>query len=791
MTKFEIVPHPLRGTKDAASERIVLMAAEIRAAQGSSDERPIIEIVSTSTGEDRHGSTILEWDDATFMRTGHVLWQHDIVPALPYVGKKLAHTQVGNKSVSTIELLVSAWRHIEAAHGNLPRFLWEAFQVHGMGAISRAFIPREWKPRKATTIPTEFAENIEYTRVEQTEESFVNVPSNRDAFARAMDRARTAGRFNDQLARVLGFEVAPIIVTTAKEPAMPTRTAESFRSSLATVLKRCCGCEPYREPKPETITEEQKVAEIASMSALAASMLSLLDVALTGWRSTKENLMRGVYSGVAIDCMYRVEGLIWRARDWYGEDLALELPAYSDDDLTGIASAAAPEQVARTIRTARRAGLQKDQRVAVRAKIAELVRCCGCFPCEDETPVLPTDEVKRAEEIELLREVAEHSMTQVELGMRGWTTAETEPLLHFFNGMLVDGMYRFDRAVRHLAEWYGQEIEAVPDVEPAEVERAFAGHQHVRAGAVFSKKNLDKIDQIITIATELRAAANKPTPEDVPADEERAARETFERWCARMANEDAATFAARMARVAEALARMAGPFEFASTQVNLGGDVAEQVLALAATIPDEALAEKGRETQPHVTVKFGIDGLVKPEEVFEVIENSDSAKEMAMRGGVLTLGVTAIFEADEHDVVYVAVESEDLVLLNKIISERLAVTDTHPEYIPHVTLAYMKKGEGQKYAGAETLVGTSVTFDAIVFSDVDGNETEIPLAGEGAPAATEDRSTVRIRIKTGGPSREQGGASQKIRVLVPDTPRDRRGDDPSSGRSGYLRLLSD
>jgi 2'-5' RNA ligase len=788
ITPFEIAPYP-NAARAAAGERVVVLAAQIRAAENSTDDRPIIEIASTSEGEDRHGSRLFEWDTKTHMRTGHVLWQHDECAWLPPVAKKLSERKDGKVTISKHELLINLWRHIEQAHGNLPAFLWEAFRVHGMGAISRAFIPLEWKARKAETIPSELAENIDYLRVEQTEESYVNVPSNRDAFARAIERTRTAGRLTDQLARVLGYEITPIILST-KESEMPTRTVESFRSSLADVLKRCCGCEPYREPKPDALSDEQKAAEVARLTALAKAYLATMDLALEGWRTGRD---QGIYSNMVVEAMYRVEGLLWLAKEWYGVELALDVPVYEGDELQRVIASTASHIVieARASRHAK----PTEQRTAYREKATALLRCCGCdFGCE-EPPVLPSDDAARALEIATLREIAAESMTQVEIGMRGWTAVTTERLRGMCQWMLTDGMYRYDNAVRYLAEWYGEDLEAVPDVDMEDVGRALTGYQH-RAGAVFAKKNLDKIDQAIALLQDLRAAANKPTAEDVP-EEERAVREAFARICARLANEDDTAFAERMTRLAAEMQRIAGPFEFASTQVTLEGDVAEAVLALAATIPDEALGEKGRETSPHVTVKFGIDAATTPEALLEALTNSDSAREMMMRGGgELTLGATAIFESEEgshangDDVVYVAVDSPDLVLLNQIISEALTVTDTHPDYVPHITLAYVKKGEGQKYAGNETLAGTVVTFTSIVFSDADGNETEIPLAGESVPAETEERS-VKIRIKSGDPSREQDAASHKIRVLVPDTPRDRRGDDPSRGRSTYVRLLND
>lgn len=763
----QILPHPKRGTMEIGTERIMPVWCSFRAAEGATAEKPILTVVGTDGSEDRHGSVINPdgWEIDAYMRNPVVLWQHGENSDHPPVGKTLAMRKVGGAWESDIELFVNLWRHMQS---NIAAFLWEAYRDHAMGAISVSFIPKKWKDRKATDIPSFFSEDTEYEKQEMTEQSFVNVPSNRNGLAKAIERARSAGTFNDGLARMLGYAVSPIVVKPAKELLMPTRTVESLRASFADVLKRCCGCEPYREPKPE-ISEEQKSAEVVRLTSLVKTYLATMDLALEGWRANAAIATVNIYSNMVVDSMYRIEGLIYRAKDWYGADIAIDAPAYEPDEMQRVIASTAKNVVLETVRAARRSRLTPDARKAACERMAEILRCCGCYPYEEETPTLPTDDAKRAEEAMFLRECADAAMTQVELGMLIWTSAETAQLRSAGQDLVAGGMWRYDTAVRYLDTWYGEELEAVPDVDLEEVERALSSHEH-RAGAVFAKKNLEKIDQVIAIMGELRAAANKPTPEDVP-DEERK----------------------RMARAAQ-FTRTAGPFEFASTQVNIEGEVAEQVRALGAAIPDEVLADNGRETDVHVTIKYGIDPSVDIASMKDAIENSDSAKEMAQRGGgTMTLGATAIFEADEYDVVYVGVDSEDLVLLNKSISEAVPVTDTHPEYVPHITIAYVKKGEGQKYVGDETLKGTIVTFDAIQFSDTEGNLTEIPLAGESAiePAAERSTGPLTIRIKdTGGVTREPVSASQTIRVLAPDAARGRTAESPSDQRPLYVTLLS-
>jgi len=71
------------------------------------------------------------------------------------------------------------------------------------------------------------------------------------------------------------------------------------------------------------------------------------------------------------------------------------------------------------------------------------------------------------------------------------------------------------------------------------------------------------------------------------------------------------------------------------------------------------------------------------------------------------------------------VDSPDLRRLNKKIAAR-EHTDTHGTYEPHITLAYVKPGLGEKYAGKATaLTGQELTLNSIVFSGKDRKKTEI------------------------------------------------------------------
>lgn len=207
------------------------------------------------------------------------------------------------------------------------------------------------------------------------------------------------------------------------------------------------------------------------------------------------------------------------------------------------------------------------------------------------------------------------------------------------------------------------------------------------------------------------------------------------------------------------------PREFSSTQIELPPEHADAVRELAAKIPDADLAGDGREDRPHVTVKFGLH-TNDVEDVRRVLANE--------RPITVTLGKTSTFPpsagSDGAEVVKVDVHSPDLHRLNAKIAGALAHTDTHPDYKPHVTLAYVKAGLGQKYTGDTSLEGRRLTVHDVTFSGKDRSEISIPL-GSGA-ADTLDTGEVQPRLPGAATARQVGKADTTFKA-----PQQASGDD--------------
>jgi hypothetical protein len=167
-------------------------------------------------------------------------------------------------------------------------------------------------------------------------------------------------------------------------------------------------------------------------------------------------------------------------------------------------------------------------------------------------------------------------------------------------------------------------------------------------------------------------------------------------------------------------------YDYSSTQVNLPANVSQLFREFSGGIPDDDIYTDpnddsyGRESDPHVTVKYGLH-TADPEEVKELLKDELSFK--------VRLGKTDKFDSsDGYQVLIVTAEGDGLRALNKKISNGLEVTDTYPKYNPHATLCYMKPGKADQYVGRNDFDGTVVHVDEIVMSSKDGKTYTVPLS---------------------------------------------------------------
>ena len=168
-------------------------------------------------------------------------------------------------------------------------------------------------------------------------------------------------------------------------------------------------------------------------------------------------------------------------------------------------------------------------------------------------------------------------------------------------------------------------------------------------------------------------------------------------------------------------------YKYSSTQVDAPVEVAEKILAFSLAIPEEKIYRDpedpslGRELNSHVTIKYGLE-TTNAEDVEKLVKES-GIKEIS-----IVLKEISLFECDTpYDVLKIDVDSEELHELHRIFST-LPNSDTHTNYIPHLTIAYLQKGAGAKYVGGTDFSNISFKTDSFYFKGKDGSSKRIDLS---------------------------------------------------------------
>ncbi len=122
----------------------------------------------------------------------------------------------------------------------------------------------------------------------------------------------------------------------------------------------------------------------------------------------------------------------------------------------------------------------------------------------------------------------------------------------------------------------------------------------------------------------------------------------------------------------------------------VGGPLRDAVLAVGRSIPADHLADDGLEDDPHLTLRYGLHE-----------SDGDAVLDAVSKLGTLTVlpGELRCFEGPDHDVLYVSVVNASDPSRWYDALAGFPHTDTHSGYVPHVTVAYLKKGCGKEYVG--------------------------------------------------------------------------------------------
>lgn len=174
-------------------------------------------------------------------------------------------------------------------------------------------------------------------------------------------------------------------------------------------------------------------------------------------------------------------------------------------------------------------------------------------------------------------------------------------------------------------------------------------------------------------------------------------------------------------------------YDYQSTQLDIPPEIGNKIQEFGNSIPIDKLSIDpktgmgGVERDPHVTVLYGLDKKITPDQIQSIVAGQPPIP--------LTLGKVSIFSNDDMDVLKVDVSSPELNALNKKIESELgAPGNTFKEYKPHVTIAYLKKGEGKPYEGSPIFEGQQIQLNNLTFSGQNGEKVVIPLTGQQTPS---------------------------------------------------------
>lgn len=153
-------------------------------------------------------------------------------------------------------------------------------------------------------------------------------------------------------------------------------------------------------------------------------------------------------------------------------------------------------------------------------------------------------------------------------------------------------------------------------------------------------------------------------------------------------------------------------YDYATTDIAIPTDMATFLLEWnELNIPDDVLFKdddggKGREDEPHITVKYGLLTKTVPEELKAVVKSTAPFK--------IIFGKVSLFTTNpKFDVVKLDIESPELHTLNKRVSDAVPHEDTYPTYHPHATLAYVTKGSCDHMAGEDPFAAKGVAREFV------------------------------------------------------------------------------
>ena len=167
-------------------------------------------------------------------------------------------------------------------------------------------------------------------------------------------------------------------------------------------------------------------------------------------------------------------------------------------------------------------------------------------------------------------------------------------------------------------------------------------------------------------------------------------------------------------------------YNFSSVQVNLPHDLAQEIIRWGKEhIPDNELytddkpGHLGREDEIHLTVLYGLHAD-SPQQTKELVSKTKPFPVHLTKIGIFSTN-------PDFDVVKINIDGDELRDLNARLAKNCQHTNRHGSYQPHVTIAYVQKGDGWKHEGNSQFDGKSFMANELIFSSRSAGKSKIPL----------------------------------------------------------------
>jgi 2'-5' RNA ligase len=129
----------------------------------------------------------------------------------------------------------------------------------------------------------------------------------------------------------------------------------------------------------------------------------------------------------------------------------------------------------------------------------------------------------------------------------------------------------------------------------------------------------------------------------------------------------------------------------------------------------------GLETEPHCTLLYGFHDLeVQGDEVLDFISDFEIPK-------TLILDKISLFQNEKFDVLKFDIKNDKLTTINNHLTSNFPYSTDYPIYNAHCTIAYLKKGMGQKYVDKFKSNFIEVQSEMLVYSNHNREKIYRPL----------------------------------------------------------------